>query len=455
MNELRQDHIVRFLAGYSRGDPGKEDYFLMFEWADGVNLRWLWNDTTIRPRLTNGLAKAAIKQIMGLAMALCRAHCPETRDNHGLANLLFRHGDLKPENILWFKDGTQLGTLKIADFGLTKEDNVTTPFRTNSTSPDSGTVRYQPPEEELDKAAASRKQGRGGLLHMQTGPATDERPRKRSRLYDIWGMGCITLEFLVWLLYGSETLRQFNDSFKNAWGHDPFYQVDPVNRDVATVHDIAVKWMDHMAEDPVCKPKVTALGDLLQLVRGSLLVVKLPPNRGASWDVSARQPSLAVALRGEHSVPSPSATVDLPLLNNSDRNPNISARPDIVVSKGDEDDVHQEPKAATPPKPTHVASAPIGYGPFRVLTPKFLERMQKIYQTSEPTYWFTDVPNRLSSPETEDSQPYRGSFITANTYTWRSGVPTAKSTQRVRPISLALSLLTPWGSLVMLCPLPQ
>ncbi|RSM08145.1 hypothetical protein CEP52_004871 [Fusarium oligoseptatum] len=62
---------------------------------------------------------------------------------------------------------------------------------------------------------------------------------------DIWSMGCIMLEFLIWLMYGVVDL-------------------------------IVQEWMDHMAADPVCKARTTALGELLDLISTRLLVTELP-----------------------------------------------------------------------------------------------------------------------------------------------------------------------------------
>jgi serine/threonine protein kinase len=80
---------------------------------------------------------------------------------------------MKPENILRFRDRTRVGILKIADMGLAKHHAVATYLRPR-TSTRYGTVRYEPPEVMTHKLA---EEG-------------------RSRLYDIWSMGCITLELI-------------------------------------------------------------------------------------------------------------------------------------------------------------------------------------------------------------------------------------------------------------------
>ncbi|KAK3326797.1 heterokaryon incompatibility protein-domain-containing protein [Apodospora peruviana] len=246
MNQLGKKHIIRFLTAFHRTNKsaGDEDYCLMFEWADGGTLRTLWREYP-RPELTPALVKAAVVQLHGLLDALSGAHYPATNGKpYQPDGKNYRHGDLKLENILWFKGQREgegaLGTLKVADWGLAKGHVINTEHRTNKTSAEFGTRRYEPPESET---------GEG---------------------------------FIVWLMYGPEGLRRFNDSLQTE-SHQvlPFYQVGtaPHNRrrTVARVHDVVVRWMKHMAKDSACQKGTTALGELLELVKTRLLVVKLPP----------------------------------------------------------------------------------------------------------------------------------------------------------------------------------
>jgi serine/threonine protein kinase len=114
----------------------------------------------------------------------------EDGQQHGAS---YRHGDMKPDNILWYLEGGEFGTLKIGDWGEAKEHQVVTALR-HSTSTLSTTLRYQPPEV---------------VTGLRWTPE-DEPRHVRSRLYDIWGFGCIALEFIIWLLYGKNGLTLFN-----------------------------------------------------------------------------------------------------------------------------------------------------------------------------------------------------------------------------------------------------
>jgi serine/threonine protein kinase len=135
MNELNQEHIVHFVTAFRRRkENGGEEHYLMFEWADGGNLRSLWKDNPF-PLLTASLVKDAIKQILGLARALEAAH------NLNTTGASYRHGDLKPENILLFSGGGSIGTLKIGDWGEAKEHEQVTEMRPSKTTAKYGTRR--------------------------------------------------------------------------------------------------------------------------------------------------------------------------------------------------------------------------------------------------------------------------------------------------------------------------
>ncbi|KAF5008603.1 hypothetical protein FDECE_5137 [Fusarium decemcellulare] len=264
MNELKEKHIVRFITAFKRGNEGSKDHYLMFEWADGGSLRDVWIDRDKEHTKGAPLVREAVQQLLGISKALCAAH---DLDGKGSS---FRHGDLKPENILCFRNGnrsTTFGTLKIGDWGLAKHHNLATQLRTKQTSTRHGTLRYEPPE-------------------VATGLSQPDGHKSRlSRLYDMWSMGCVILELIIWLQYGQDELLRFNVNVKGKSIHDgPCYEIetDDNGRQTAKVHHVVIRWMDHMASEPACSPG-TALGDLLTVVRDKLLVVQLPPQMGNSY----------------------------------------------------------------------------------------------------------------------------------------------------------------------------
>lgn len=189
-------------------------------------------------------------QLQGLAKALQNLHYPPIGDTE--AN--WRHGDLKPENILMFRDparsGSKLGTLRISDLGLAKRHIRETQKRVTPTTQTSKTPVYEPPE-----------------VHTQlNGP--------RSRIYDVWSMGCVIMEFIIWLLHGKAGLDSFRtlEYIHNMEKETFFYKIDEKGR--GHVSDIASKWMEHLNGDLECRGD-TALHDLLQLVKQGLLNVNI------------------------------------------------------------------------------------------------------------------------------------------------------------------------------------
>ena len=407
MNALQQEHIVRFLTAFRHGDEGKKSHYLMFEWADGGNLLSMWK--TLAPPSTPKLVKAAVKQIMGLAHALCVAHYPKSGPT-------FRHGDLKPANILWFRDhddSSGIGTLKIADWGLAKEQNTVTELRTHNTSTEYGTRRYEPPEEDT---------GLGVSLQnlLPKGQPVKKAGKRRSRLYDIWSMGCITLEFIVWMLDGHVGLRRFNKEVCSEYTECcPFYQTRMENGiKVARVHDAAVRWMERMAMDPRCKVGETALGDLLELVQTRLLVVALPSRLGTSEWPSTTGPRSG-GLLGPSAVPGllvpvstqlspPTGIVHelaTPLSPSADTSPSpTTGIPKIAISEAE-----SPPRSRPVPLPS--PESILGTGKGRALADEFAERMDQIYLEADEDkgYWISGISGStpfllVEEPDDDESQ---------------------------------------------------
>lgn len=120
---LRSPNIIKFIAAVARG----QERYLMFEWADGGNLREFW---TTKPHLSITLVRDVHVQLQGLAHALEKMH-----------DLNYRHGDMKPDNILRVtapaKHGplkVDVGTLKICDMGLSKQHITETRMRAVATN---------------------------------------------------------------------------------------------------------------------------------------------------------------------------------------------------------------------------------------------------------------------------------------------------------------------------------
>lgn len=154
---------------------------MLFPLAEG-DLRHYWRTHDASRQDYDELVSWFVKQALGLAEGLKALHQfkqleqPESEPNshYGV------HGDIKPENILHFAGNgpNDLGILKIADFGITRFQRSESRFFKEYRH----TPTYRAPEYDLG----------GGLM---------------STRYDIWSMGCLYLEILIWLLYGYDTLE--------------------------------------------------------------------------------------------------------------------------------------------------------------------------------------------------------------------------------------------------------
>ncbi|RYP92045.1 hypothetical protein DL770_001823 [Monosporascus sp. CRB-9-2] len=191
-----QPHLVRLLVTYHY----RNEYYLVFPWADGGNLRDLWEHFphTNEPARGPPLALWVIEQITGLAEGLreihtCELDDPSRRDKNfdttDAKKKYGAHGDLKPENILWFKGRSEaiprfpMGWLKITDFGLTSfhDSETLKMFELKGFS-----RTYRAPEFEVNGVVSGK--------------------------YDMWTLGCLLAEFVTWYILGLEGVSKFEES---------------------------------------------------------------------------------------------------------------------------------------------------------------------------------------------------------------------------------------------------
>ncbi|KLU86584.1 serine/threonine protein kinase [Magnaporthiopsis poae ATCC 64411] len=244
MRLLEHPHLIRAVAYYRKG----QSHCFVFPWADLGNLRDYWEQSNLaanpEKRLAKGYLWWVFVQLHDLASAITLLH-----------SRLMRHGNLKPENILCFRgnadrqpDGSCM--LVIADAGLAGVNYQITQLRTEASLGSKGsTLMYGPPEAE----AGSRE--------------------PRSRRYDVWSMGCICLEFLIWLVDGWEGLKdfradlgQFGRFYQPHW---PKGQQRPtgVGRQPEVDRRIAM-----LRAHPFSQGKRNPLGRLIELIDTKLLV---------------------------------------------------------------------------------------------------------------------------------------------------------------------------------------
>lgn len=236
-------HITQSFATFSQG----KNSYIMFPWADGGDLVNFWNQKNLEPR-THQLAVWCLRQMLGLAEALEFLH----NQIGGQAN--FRHGDLKPGNILHFPTGGRYGTLKIADFGISRIHELGTLQRQGPTMTRATTPSYEAPEAVFAK-----------------GP--------RSRKYDIWSLGCIFLEFTIWFMRDWAAVENFSLARRSTPGGEVefphFYQESASKAEGSTeVHPAVVDnilGLRRLAEGA----EGTVFRDLLHIIEFKLLRIEV------------------------------------------------------------------------------------------------------------------------------------------------------------------------------------
>lgn len=237
VSQLDHNHIIQCFGSMQLGTR----CLMMFPWADGQTLGTFWAE---RQFDLQSNVQAILNQLRGLADALDAMHNFESQSD---AEESITHGDLKPDNILRFlAPGSDIGTLKIADLAFSEHHLEATKYRSGGSISRYVTVFYGAPELELGS-------------------------QPRSRSSDLWSMGCIIFEFIIWILYGYKELVAFYVELGGSSGARRYYEV--VERDRISVHSVVMRWMSHIeVYDPEFARK-SAVADLMEFVKKRLLVV--------------------------------------------------------------------------------------------------------------------------------------------------------------------------------------
>lgn len=250
--EIRQynnPHLIRHIAA-CRAESDPPLRCIIFPFASGGDLKDYWNKGDVTPR-TPRLVHWSLKQMQGLAKGI--------RDLHsgfqGKTGSNVRHGDLKPQNILIFEDEGEEKRLVVADVGIAKVHMGPTAVRTQKATGTQATTRaYEAPE-------AHQKADRANL--------------PRSRAYDIWSLGCIFLEFTIWLLFDVHAVNCFGQHRPRTWteseGPGGFYDISHTG--VPGICQEVQRALADLLDDNRCGGD-TALGKLVRLISKEMLVAK-------------------------------------------------------------------------------------------------------------------------------------------------------------------------------------
>ncbi|KAI1737668.1 kinase-like domain-containing protein [Xylaria scruposa] len=265
-----ETHLIQLLTTFYWND----ECYLLFPWADGGSLEDLWQNNP-SSQLSKEIMIWISEQCHGVAKGLYQIHERQLSDwsraklhqleyPHIPGDVEFGlHGDIKPANILWFKhpqDAIGAGVLKICDFGLAQFHSRETHMRSEHGEWIGCSPTYRPPEWEL-------------VTDTQDG-----RRKPYSRKTDIWGLGCVYLEFITWILLGTDGIEAFStarsaDDQPNtrralAYPEDVFFQVE-YGRLHATVKGSVTEWIKKLHEHPRCS---RYLHEFLDLIEKHMLV---------------------------------------------------------------------------------------------------------------------------------------------------------------------------------------
>lgn len=253
-------HLIQLLATFEvfNSTTDLPTYYMLFPWADGdLGDFWKQEDGKYQPRDKVHIAWM-IDQFYHLAKALQCVHNDRQFILSGRtdSNRFGRHGDIKPRNFLFFRDhsgaqGPGLGLkIKMADFGLgrlySKESrSKQTPGSVKRTE------SYAAPEYELPNGLISPKS-------------------------DIFSLGCVFLEYIVWLFTRFSGLESFNtvrvaelepptSPYAN-WEMDRFWKCK--DRETGVLKDCVKNKIKEIKDRDDC---VEAVGDLLEVIELHML----------------------------------------------------------------------------------------------------------------------------------------------------------------------------------------
>ena len=195
MANLSHHHLLKCLASFVFSSK----YHMIYEKAD-CNVEEFMSRYPNPQNLANLSSGDLAQQLFGLADALYVIHNQGGSDSSVGTNLLnvpqgaqrtgYIH-DIKPENLLMFvynQNGKKTYWFRISDFSCAKVVDILTSVSGKNriswkTASKSGTPIYRAPE---------------AITEGQT-----------SRPYDLWSLGCVYLELLVWFLDGYGSLLKF------------------------------------------------------------------------------------------------------------------------------------------------------------------------------------------------------------------------------------------------------
>ncbi|KAI3324076.1 kinase-like domain-containing protein [Xylariaceae sp. AK1471] len=256
-NGTHSPHLVTLLTTFTH----RGNRHFLFPWAT-CDLSSYWEKQPQKQQSQNS-ARWLSKQFMGLAEALKFLHRPPH-----IPHKYARHGDLKPDNILWYQSyrDDPDGILVISDMGFTVV------HRTYSRSNDhpsqvARTPDYRPPELDTKQVLVSQK-------------------------YDVWTLGCIFLEMLVWFLGGKNELEEFRycrhtiDQRYSRFTHPFFTLTSRTGTTIidAEVQESVLQWMEKIRTH---ENRSQFTDEIVNIIKEQMIVVDA--DQRGNMDILAEQ----------------------------------------------------------------------------------------------------------------------------------------------------------------------
>ncbi|RYC61452.1 hypothetical protein CHU98_g4761 [Xylaria longipes] len=181
------NRIVPVLAAFKH----RQEFHFIFPYADDGNLEEFWKTYSSIEPTTWYSPQWLLGECLGIAESLAAIHQPTVTTEHGTQHIWVPrlHADIKPRNILCFgtiKEGHRSFTLKLADFGVSREVNGNSTLEVGHVT---HTRTYRPPEYDLEE-----------IVNLN---------------YDVWCLGCVYLEFLIWAVLGWSEVDNFGRTRMN------------------------------------------------------------------------------------------------------------------------------------------------------------------------------------------------------------------------------------------------
>lgn len=229
---LNHDHLIKHLGTFTRNTT----HYVIYPWAAGGTLADFWEHQNLYARGTS-LIVWCLQQMLGIAQAIEALH-----------SINCRHGDMKPENILHFSGPN--GRLVVSDVGVSRKHDKATRLRQGGTTTRATTPSYEAPETF----------------------STKDTPR--ARRYDVWSIGCIFLEFSLWILHDMASIESFHHA-----RHGPDYAFYIANTSATArrkpeIHPVVTTALKLLRQDLRCKGD-TIFGNFLDLIEERLLQVNV------------------------------------------------------------------------------------------------------------------------------------------------------------------------------------